>query len=74
MSLDKNDVEKIAHLAGFEGAFQWDPSKPDGQPRRCLDTNRATEEFGFTAQTDFDAGLKATIDWYRANKHTLVFS
>jgi GDP-L-fucose synthase len=69
----KDLVEKIAQLAGFEGDIHWDPSKPDGQPRRCLDTTRAKEYFGFQAQTDFDAGLKATIDWYQQNKAVLKF-
>lgn len=59
-------ARKIAELTGFEGRFVWDTSKPDGQPRRSLDTSRAFEEFGFRAQTDFDTGLKETIDWYRS--------
>jgi len=67
----KQLVEKIAHLTGFTGKIVWDPSKPDGQPRRCLDTSRAWKEFGFKARTDFDQGLKATIEWYRANKERL---
>ncbi len=70
----KDLVEKIAALAGFTGQVLWDVSKPDGQPRRCLDTSRAYKEFGFKAKTDFDAGLKATIDWYRANKDNLKFT
>jgi GDP-L-fucose synthase len=61
-------AEKIADLTGFDGRIRWDPSKPDGQPRRCLDTSLAQREFGFRAKTDFTAGLKATIDWYRKNK------
>ena len=64
----KDLVEKIVHLTGFEGEIRWNPSKPDGQPRRCLDTSRAKAYFGFEAKTDFDAGLKATINWYRKNK------
>ena len=60
----KDLVEKIAALADFEGEIVWDSSKPDGQPRRCLDTSRAKKEFGFEAKTGFDEGLKATIDWY----------
>jgi len=64
----KNLTEKIADLTGFKGAINWDPSKPDGQPRRCLDTSRAKEYFGFEAGTDFDEGLKATIDWYRSSR------
>ncbi len=67
----KDLVEKIARLTGFTGKIVWDPTKPDGQPRRCLDTSRAQAEFGFKAKTDFDKGLKATIDWYRANKERL---
>ena len=69
----KDLVEKIAELAGFDGDIRWDPTKPDGQPRRCLDTTRAKEYFGFEAQTDFDAGLKATIEWYQQNKAALKF-
>ena len=61
-------VEKIADLSGFKGQIRWDPSKPDGQPRRCLDISRAMREFGFRAKTDFTSGLKETIDWYRRNK------
>jgi GDP-L-fucose synthase len=58
-------VTLIAELCGFEGELRWDASKPDGQPRRCLDTTRARELFGFTASTDFREGLRQTIDWYR---------
>jgi len=58
-------VYLIAELTGYEGKIIWDTSKPDGQPRRCLDVNRAKEEFGFEAKTDFKEGLKRTIDWYR---------
>ena len=60
-------AEKIKNLCGFEGRLQWDPSKPDGQPRRSLDTSRARKEFGFSAQTDFDEGLRQTVEWYQAN-------
>ena len=58
-------VNLIAELTGYEGKIVWDTSKPDGQPRRCLDMSRAKEEFGFEAKTDFKEGLKRTIDWYR---------
>ena len=58
----------IASLVGFEGELEWDTSKPDGQPRRKLDTSRAKEAFGFEAQTSFEEGLKKTIEWYRANR------
>ncbi|MHC4525808.1 MAG: NAD-dependent epimerase/dehydratase family protein, partial [Planctomycetota bacterium] len=64
----KDLVEKIARLTGFSGQIRWDATKPDGQPRRCLDTTRAKEYFGFEATTNFDEGLKATIDWYRNNR------
>lgn len=64
----KDLVDKIVKLTGFKGEVRWDSSKPDGQPRRMLDVSRAKELFGFEAKTDFDAGLKATIDWYRANR------
>jgi GDP-L-fucose synthase len=60
----KDLAEKIKDFIGFKGKIIWDSSKPDGQPRRCLDTTRAKEEFGFKAKTDFDEGLKKTIDWY----------
>ncbi len=46
-----------------------DASKPDGQPRRCLDTSRAKAEFGFEAKMDFDEGLKRTIDWYKKQEN-----
>ena len=58
---------KIRDLVGFEGKIVWDRSKPDGQPRRCVDTSKAAEEFGFKAKTDFDVGLKRTVEWYRRN-------
>jgi GDP-L-fucose synthase len=57
-------VEKIARLTGFKGRLVWDATKPDGQPHRCLDTSRAWEKFGFKAKTNFDEGLKKTIEWY----------
>lgn len=69
----KDLVEKIAALCGFSGEVRWDASKPDGQPRRCLDVSRAKDYFGFRAQTNFETGLKATIEWYRENKSKLRF-
>jgi GDP-L-fucose synthase len=69
----KDLVEKIARLTGFEGRIQWDPTKPDGQPRRCLDTSRARDWFGFMARTDFETGLKQTIDWYRNHQLRMTF-
>jgi GDP-L-fucose synthase len=64
-------LELIAELTGFQGEIIWDSSKPDGQPRRSLDTGRARQEFGFQAQTDFRAGLRQTIDWYLAHRREL---
>ena len=58
-------VELICELMNFEGRIVWETEQPNGQPRRCLDTERAKEAFGFTAQVDFKQGLKNTIDWYR---------
>jgi GDP-L-fucose synthase len=57
-------VERICDLCAFKGEIRWDTSKPDGQPRRCLDTTRARREFSFQARTDFREGLIETIAWY----------
>ncbi len=67
----KDLVQRIVRLTGFGGEIRWDRSQPDGQPRRCLDTSRAKKEFGFEAGTDFEEGLKATIEWYRAHRESL---
>jgi len=64
----KELAEKIAKLTGFTGEIRWDNSKPDGQPRRRLDVSKAKKFFGFEAKTPFDEGLRATIDWYEANR------
>jgi GDP-L-fucose synthase len=61
-------VDLIAELSGYKGKITWDTSKPDGQPRRRLDTSKAKREFGFEAKTDFRNGLKKTIDWYQSVK------
>lgn len=58
-------VTLIVKLTGFKGNVHWDATKPDGQPRRCLDTSRAKAEFGFEAKTSFENGLKKTIQWYK---------
>jgi len=58
-------VELIAELTEFDGEIKWDTTKPDGQPRRCLDVSRAEKEFGFRAKTDFRVGLKKTVKWYQ---------
>lgn len=61
-------TNKIAALVGYTGKINWDSSKPDGQPRRCLDISKSEKELGFKARTDFDIGLRNTIDWYIKNK------
>jgi GDP-L-fucose synthase len=61
-------AEMIAKLSGFTGTLEWDPSKPDGQPRRRVDASRARELFGFEARMPLEEGLTRTIDWYRANR------
>ena len=60
----------IARLTGFAGEIRWDPSRPDGQPRRRLDVSRAKALFGFEAKIDFETGLRATIDWFRTSRPT----
>jgi GDP-L-fucose synthase len=60
-------VELIAKLTGYDGAIAWDSSRPDGQPRRMLDTSRARERFGFTAQVGLEEGLRDTITWWTQN-------
>jgi len=64
----KELAEMIAELTGFEGELFWDSSKPNGQPRRALDTRRAEKEFGFRAKTPLKEGLIKTIDWYHNNR------
>ncbi|MFZ3085835.1 MAG: NAD-dependent epimerase/dehydratase family protein, partial [Candidatus Hydromicrobium sp.] len=63
----KDLAEKIRQIIGFKGKIVWDTTKPDGQPRRCLDTSKAYDEFGFKAKVSFDEGLKKIIDWYILN-------
>ncbi len=60
----KNLIEIISRLMDYKGDIHWDHTKPDGQPRRMLDTSRAEKEFGFKAKTNFEEGLKKTIEWY----------
>lgn len=64
-------AETIARLTGFDGKVVWDTSKPNGQPRRGLDTSRAKEFFGFEAQMSFEEGLKRTIEWFKANQEKI---
>jgi GDP-L-fucose synthase len=61
-------TETIARLTGFGGRIVWDTSKPNGQPRRKLDTSRARELFGFTSTTSFEDGLRRTVEWYRSQR------
>lgn len=64
----KDLAELICKIAGFDGELRWDPSKPDGQPRRRVDTQRARELLGFEAKVGLEEGLTRTIDWYRSNR------
>ena len=58
----------LAWLEKYAGEIRWDPTRPDGQPRRALDTSRAKERFGFEAGTDFEEGLRRTIAWYKTSR------
>ena len=64
----RETVETIARLVGYDGELRWDPTKPDGQPRRRVDASRAEQVLGWRARTSFEDGLRATIDWYLANR------
>ena len=64
----RETVEMIATMVGYDGALVWDPTKPDGQPRRRVDPGRAEALFGWRAQMPFEDGLRRTIDWYLANR------
>jgi GDP-L-fucose synthase len=64
----RETVETIARIVGFDGELRWDPTKPDGQPRRRVDATRAEQLLGWRARQPFEEGLRATIDWYRANR------
>ncbi|MGL5081480.1 MAG: GDP-L-fucose synthase family protein [Microcoleaceae cyanobacterium] len=65
-------VELICELMDFQGEIVWQTDKPNGQPRRCLDTQRAKDQFGFVAEVDFRQGLKNTIDWYRQHPDVIA--
>lgn len=67
----KDLVELIVRLTGFKGAIVWDSTKPDGQPRRCLSTEKAQKLLGWKAQVGFEQGLKQTIEWYRQHMHEI---
>ena len=62
----KELAEKIKKITGFKGKIVWDKTKPDGQPRRMLDTSKAFEEFGFKADKHFEEKLRQTVNWYRS--------
>ena len=64
-------AETVARMVGYQGDIVWDTTKPNGQPRRKLDTSRAKAYFGWEAKTPFDQGLRATIDWYLAHRHEI---
>jgi GDP-L-fucose synthase len=66
----KDLVNTIARLTGFDGEIVWDTTKPNGQPRRKLDTTRAQERFGFASTTTFEDGLRDTITWYRETRNS----
>ena len=63
-------VQLIAKTAGYQGEIRWDSSKPDGQPRRALDTTKARERFGFVSRTTFEDGLRETLNWYLQTQRT----
>jgi GDP-L-fucose synthase len=63
-------VQLIAKIAGYRGEIRWDSSKPDGQPRRALDTTKARERFGFVSRTTFEDGLRETLNWYLQTRRT----
>jgi GDP-L-fucose synthase len=67
----KQLAERIAQLTGFQGEIVWDTSKPNGQPRRALDTSRAERFFGFRAQMPLEEGLRRTIEWYKENRNRI---
>jgi GDP-L-fucose synthase len=68
----KDLTELVARLSRFDGQIVWDPTKPDGQPRRCLDVSRARQAIGFSAQTSLEDGLGKTIAWFESHLHELT--
>ena len=68
----KELIKTIADVTGFEGDIRWDTSKPDGQPRRRLDTSRAKERFDWEATTPLEEGLERTVEWYERNREAIV--
>ena len=68
----KDLANLLKKLTGYNGKIVWDRSKPDGQPRRMLDVTRAKREFGFTAPTSFEDGLRKTIEWYISHQPLII--
>ena len=68
----KDLTNLIINLCDYKGKIKWDKSKPDGQPRRCLNTKKAKKEFGWSAKTKFEDGLEKTIAWYKENKSSII--
>jgi GDP-L-fucose synthase len=68
----KNLLELIARLSRFDGRIDWDPTKPDGQPRRCLDVTRAKDKLGFVAETSLEDGLQKTINWFESHSDAIT--
>ena len=64
----RETAETIARIVGFKGSLVWDPTRPDGQPRRRVDASRAERELGWHSNTDFEDGLRQTVDWYRSHR------
>lgn len=65
-------IYTIKDLIGYQGEVEWDSTKPDGQPRRCLDTSKAWKEFGWRSQTSFSEGIRQTVDWVVENYDRLI--
>ena len=70
----KDLIVRIARIMGYDGEIKFNSDLPDGQPRRCLDTKRATKELGFNAQTSLHEGLSQTVSWYYNNKEKYKFN
>lgn len=66
-------VETIGDVTGFQGDIEWDTSKPDGQPRRKLDTSRACKQFSWEATTEFREGLEQTVAWYESHRQDILY-
>jgi nucleoside-diphosphate-sugar epimerase len=68
----KDLTHLVAEITGFAGQVIWDPSKPDGQPRRCLDVSRAKKEIGWTAGTSLEDGMRNTVKWFETHRDTFT--